>query len=274
MRRVLKTAAVVAGVAGAVALAVTHLNCAPVPAFAPPGTSLTMFVNPKNIAPHGGESQITVLLLEKTGAPVADGTVVQFFTTLGHIPEQGRSNDGIVRVNLVADGRRGTATVTAISGGGGSSGSTTSTGDAGVRALGPAPTTAPTAAPTTPPSTGGSSIGQSAFDTVLIGVPTGGKIIMSASPPQITGGGTSLITATVIDGDGNPIPNLAVFFSVSESSKGEERLTSRGNPVFTDNNGRAEDVLRGTGSQSYTATITASVGGGIADGTVDVVKNP
>ena len=37
---------------------------------------------------------ISALLLEPAGTPVPDGTVVQFFTTLGRIEEQGRTNDG------------------------------------------------------------------------------------------------------------------------------------------------------------------------------------
>ena len=42
---------------------------------------------------------------------------MQFFTNLGDIDEQGKTNDGVARVNLRANGRSGVATVTAVSGG-------------------------------------------------------------------------------------------------------------------------------------------------------------
>ncbi len=45
-----------------------------------------------------------------------DGTVVFFFTTLGRIEPQGKTKDGVARVNLVADSRSGIAKVTAATG--------------------------------------------------------------------------------------------------------------------------------------------------------------
>ena len=73
-----------------------------------------------------GVSVVSCLLVEDVGTPVADGTVVQFFTTLGRIPEQGKTNDGVVRVNFQSDGRSGQATITAVSGGDAAPPSTTS----------------------------------------------------------------------------------------------------------------------------------------------------
>src|SRR5688572_588545 len=82
--------AVVASLVAAVAV-----SCNPVLQFAPPGSTITLFANPEFIPAHGGVSEISALVMESTGAPAADGTVVQFFTSLGRIEERGRTNDGV-----------------------------------------------------------------------------------------------------------------------------------------------------------------------------------
>ncbi len=98
------------------ALALLQVTCHQAPPTAPTGTTMQIFANPIFIPAHTGVSVISVLLTEPAGTLVPDGTVVQFFTTLGQIDEQGRTNDGVARVNLRADSRSGTATVTATSG--------------------------------------------------------------------------------------------------------------------------------------------------------------
>jgi hypothetical protein len=77
---------------------------------------MTLSANPTFIPAHGGVSVVSALVIEETGTPVPDGTVVQFFTDLGDIQEQGKTNDGVARVNLTADSRSGTAHITAMSG--------------------------------------------------------------------------------------------------------------------------------------------------------------
>ena len=84
---------------------------------APLGSVLRMEANPPFIEANGGVSVISVAVIEPTGTVVPDGTVVQFFTTLGQIDEQGKTNDGIARVNLRSTGLSGVASVTAVSGG-------------------------------------------------------------------------------------------------------------------------------------------------------------
>lgn len=97
------------------ALALGHVTCQAI-LTAPAGSSLFLVANPPFIAAHGDVSVISAHLLDATGSPVADGTVVQFFTTLGRIEEQGKTNDGVARVNLTSDSRSGPAEVTATSG--------------------------------------------------------------------------------------------------------------------------------------------------------------
>jgi len=72
--------------------------------------------NPPTIASNGGVSVLSALVIDPAGTPAANGTVVQFLTTLGFIESQGKTVDGVARVNLVADNRSGTATVTAATG--------------------------------------------------------------------------------------------------------------------------------------------------------------
>ena len=57
-------------------------------------------------------------VIESAGTPVQNGTVVTFTTTLGRIePVEARTQNGKVTVKLTGDGRSGTATITAFSGG-------------------------------------------------------------------------------------------------------------------------------------------------------------
>lgn len=97
-------------------LAMTSATCGKAPFVAAPGSTLTVIANPPFIVANGGVSVISALVIEPAGTPAPNGTVVQFFTTLGSIEPQGQTVDGVARVNLVADSRSGTAQVTAATG--------------------------------------------------------------------------------------------------------------------------------------------------------------
>lgn len=97
-------------------LSVTAVTCEKAPLTAPVDSKLSVFVNPPFIVANGGVSVISAFVVEPAGTPVPDGTVVFFFTTLGRIDPQGKTKDGVARVNLVADSRSGTAKVTAATG--------------------------------------------------------------------------------------------------------------------------------------------------------------
>ena len=205
---------------------------------APPGSTIdTLIANPEFIAAHGDVSVISGLVMKATGVPVDDGTVVQFFTTLGHIDEQGKTNDGVVRVNLVSDSRSGIAKVTAVSGGGAApvpspSASTASEGS-------------PVVAFSTGSVTGASDVTAalaSASTTVTIGSARPKFMIVSADPPHISTGRSTTILAQVFDDNGNPVANAPVIFTIDSCSPvgcSNERLASGGQAVFTDNDGRA-----------------------------------
>jgi hypothetical protein len=225
----LATLAVIAG---------AYLGCSQAIMTAPAGSTIKLYPNPTSISAYGGVSVITAVVTEPLGTPVSDGTVVQFFTTLGTIDEQGKTNDGVARVNLVSDSRSGTAKVTAISGG-------ASAGTSG--------------------DTGSTSTGAASDSTdIMIGNARVAKVNVVAQPPRIAEGRQSQIVATVWDDQGNPVPHVDVIFTVTETDDSPaafERLASQGNPRFTDNSGRAYDTLRTNYDPSgtpRTVTVTAT----------------
>jgi hypothetical protein len=235
---------------------------------APPGSNIFCQENPHVIAAFNGVSTISCLLTEPTGFPVADGTTVQFFTNLGRVPEQGRTNDGVVRVNLTADGRSGTATVVAISGGASSGGGTTPTtgGGSSTTTIVGSPGRGLAASSASSASAASASSALMAQDSVdvVIGNPNAQSLRVVAFPPRLTDSRTSQITANVFDGQGNPVAGVPVIFEVlSSSAIGSptpvpvgtptpapgtqpiyEHMDSQGQPVFTDSNGQAHDVMR------------------------------
>ena len=236
---------------------------------APPGSTLALSANPLQIAAHGDVSVITAFVLEATGTPVADGTVVQFFTTLGSIDEQGKTNDGVARVNLVSDSRSGTAHVTAISGGNVTTSPTTSTTAA-------APPVAPIGFVSAMTVTGATAVSAAAADgsvDVVIGTGRTLHVVVTVVPQRITSESrTAQVIALVFDESGNPVPNVPVTFSTNGAT---ENLDSQGRPVFTDNNGEARDVLRTrvqAGALSRPVTVTATASNG-AVGTTTVTVN-
>ena len=92
------------------------ISCGQALLTAPIGSTLAIFINPPFISANGDIAVVSVFVLEPAGTPVPDGTVVQFFTNLGKIQEQGKTNDGVARVNFESDARSGTARITVFSG--------------------------------------------------------------------------------------------------------------------------------------------------------------
>jgi hypothetical protein len=215
-------------------LAAATLSCHQVILTAPPGSTMSVTANPTSIPAYGGVSIISALVIEPAGTPVSDGTVVQFFTDLGVVEEQGKTNDGVARVKLTSDSRSGTATVTALSGGGVS---TTGT---------PADTTEAVASALATSASGASGQVQVTIGSVLIE-----SVYVTANPGRIVPPATqSEIVATAYDASGNPVPRVPIMFTAFENDTAKaayfETLQSNGVPVYTDNNGRAHDLLTTT----------------------------
>jgi Big-like domain-containing protein len=218
----------------ALALAVASLlavaACDDVPQLAPPAATMTVFATPTSVAASGGISVITAIVTEAAGTPVPDGTVIQFFTNLGTIDREGKTLDGVARVNFISDARSGEAAITAVSG----------------------------------PITGTTS--------VSIGNVVASQMILIADPPfiRLSLSKTTHIIATVLDGNGNPVPNIGVIFTVNSTT---ETMEPGGTPVFTDNNGRAEAVLRTKRTTPGSATVQVQTLGGITKSiTVQIVQ--
>jgi hypothetical protein len=196
-------------------------GCDDVPQLAPPEATMALIANPTNVPASGGVSVITAIVTEVMGTPVPDGTVVQFFTNLGTIDREGRTNGGVARVNFISDARSGTAEITAVSG--------LATAAASV------------------------FIGEAvAADMIVIADPS--RIVLSISR-------TTHIIATVLDPEGNPVPNIGCIFTVGASTT--EFMDSQGHPIFTDNNGRCEDVLRTRRTTAGTVTVNVETLGGV-----------
>lgn len=232
----------------AVGLALLAVTCEKVPMTAPAGTSMFLQCNPTFVAANGGTSLVTALLTEPAGTLVPDGTVVFFFTTLGRIDSEGKSVNGVVKVNFVSDARSGTATITAYSGGPPApapSGTPTPSSDASFTAsahVGESAAAGDIATASTNSGTGTASI------TIDVGGALPARLLVVANPQRITSPRQSTIVATVYDAVGNPIQNVPVVFSLVPDATGgapfEETLDSGSSPRFTDSNGQAFDTLR------------------------------
>ena len=216
--------------AGAMAALVGAQACDDVPQLAPPEATMTVFAAPSNVPASGGVSVITAIVTEVIGTPVPDGTVVQFFTDLGTIDREGRTKDGVARVNFVSDTRSGTANITAVSG----------------------------------PVTGGTA--------VAVGEAVASRMIVTADPPfiKLSVSKTTHIIATVLDSNGNPVPNIGVIFTVSTTT---ELMEPAGTPVYTDSNGRAEAVLRTKRTTPGSVVVNVQTLGGLTGSiTVSIVQ--
>ena len=216
--------------AGAMAALVGAPACDDVPQLAPPEATMTVFAAPTNVPASGGVSVITAIVTEVIGTPVPDGTVVQFFTDLGTIDREGRTKDGVARVNFVSDTRSGTANITAVSG----------------------------------PVTGGTA--------VAVGEAVASRMIVTADPPfiKLSVSKTTHIIATVLDSNGNPVPNIGVIFTVSTTT---ELMEPAGTPVYTDSNGRAEAVLRTKRTTPGSVVVNVQTLGGLTGSiTVSIVQ--
>ena len=201
--------------------ALMAVACEKVPLLAPTGSTITL-TSLATVLPTNGTTSIIAQVIESGGTPPHSGTFVTFTTSLGSVQPAEAETDiaGRVIVRYVAGGGSGTATITALSG-------------------------------------GVSASGTNAIK-ILVGSAAVGRVNMGANPTLVpTQGGTSVITAGVIDVNGNPLPNVSVSFSTTTGTLAD-------GVVNTDQNGLAQTTLR----TSQTATVTASVGASAPSTTV------
>src|SRR5204863_446537 len=95
--------------------------------------SLTLYGNtvtaPNRVLPLGGSTEVSAFVLEQSGTPVQNGTVVRFTATLGTVsPGEAETRNGLAIVTFQAGSTSGIAEVRATSGGATGGTSTSGTG--------------------------------------------------------------------------------------------------------------------------------------------------
>jgi hypothetical protein len=241
--------------------AVASATCDSVPLTAPGGSTIFAQANPSFVIANGGTAVVTALVTEPAGTLVPNGTEVFFFTNLGRIDDRVKTKDGLAVANFVSDARSGTASITVWSGGA-------------------APSVAASASPSPGTGTGTGTATATGTGSATVAITVGSAnpktVVVTADPTVLAGSRQAIVRAYVYDGNGNPVQNVPVIFSVSvptgTTAPLQETLDSGGTPVYTDSNGQATDVLRtrapnGTTQKSITVTATVPVGAG-ANGAV------
>src|SRR5262249_34834380 len=205
----------------AAAAASLSLSCGDSTPAAPTATTTITLTASATQLPVGGSATVDAELVESTNRFVADGTMVRFATTLGVIdPADVPTKQGRATATLFAGNISGIAVISASAG----------------AALSPT---------------------QNA-PRIAIGASAASHVAIVANPSAVPfSGGTSAITATVVDAAGNPLASIPVTFSATAGS-----LTIAA--VKTDQEGSAKTTL----TTSQASTITATIGAqGSASGT-------
>ena len=191
--------------------------CDKVPLTAPTESTILLFANGSSVPLTGGVDLIATVT-EKPGTPVQNGTLVTFTTTLGHVePPEARTNNGRVTVRLVADGRSGTAKVTALS--------------------------------------GGATKGE--LEIPIGGAATDNLVLRAEPTSVGGSGGTVQVIATVRDATGNGLVGIPVTFSATagQISPATVNTDTNGEARASLTTSRASKVTASAGSKTATVDI-------------------
>ena len=189
------------------------LACENVPLLAPSGSTIILTAS-TNAMSANATTDIIAQVLEPAGTAPHSGTLIIFTTTLGSIePVEARTDiNGRTIVKFHSGSANGTAVIMANSGG------ATTTAEGAVR--------------------------------IAIGTAAAGRVSINAAPATVPNtGGTSTISATVFDINGNLLRAAPVSFATTTG-------TLSASVVPTDANGVASTVL----TTSQEADVTATVG--------------
>lgn len=195
-------------------LALWSTACEKSPLLAPSGSTITLSTVTNALAANGS-AEIVAQVIESAGTAPHSGTRVSFTTTLGRIEPSIADTDanGRAVVRFIAGTSSGTATISA--------------------------------------SSGAANTGKDGAIKIAVGAAAVGRISISASPNPLPAiGGTSIVTANVVDINGSALGGVNVNFSTTAGT-----LTA--SAVTTDDSGVARTALA-TAAQ---ATVTANVGG-------------
>ncbi len=196
-------------------------SCDKVPLLAPTASVMTI-VSSRSVLPVNGTAQIKATVIEQSGTPAHNGTLVTFTTTLGTLePQEAVTSNGQAVVTLKAGAQSGTASLVAFSG------------------------SARTETPI----------------TVLIGGAAATAVSVTANPALVPStGGTVTIAATVSDADGNSLAGVPVSFSTTAGTLGATRVNSAagGEATTTLTTSSAATVTATAGSRSATVAVAVN----------------
>ena len=223
-RDVRRTVTRVAGLVAMVSLG----SCEKVPLLAPTASTITV-VSSRSVLPINGTAEITATVIEQSGSPTHNGTLVTFTTTLGTLsPREAVTRNGQAVVTLHAGTESGVASIAAYSGS-----ARTGAGDGAA----------------------GSAL------MVTIGGAATASISLTASPSTVPAlGGTVSVIASVVDESGNLLAGVPVSFSVSAGQLGATSVltAANGQATTTVTTDRDTTVTASSGAQTTTTTITVS----------------
>src|SRR5262245_15085750 len=189
------------------------VGCQKVPLLAPTGSTIVLTAT-TNAMSANATTPIVAQVIEAAGTPPHEGTQITFTTTLGSMnPSEALTDiNGQVTTMFVAGGQNGTAIIAALS--------------------------------------GGASTGAAGSLKIFVGTAAVGRVSVNANPLAVPAtGGSSTVTALVLDVNGNPLVGTPVGFTTTAGA-----LSS--SLSLTNGNGTATSVL----TTSAQATVTASVG--------------
>jgi hypothetical protein len=201
--------------------------CDKLPLLAPQQSTISLSSG-NSVVQANGTTEIRATVLEQSGTPVQNGTTVTFSTNLGALsPIEARTMNGVATVRFLGNGDSGKATIKAISGG------------AASEAL-----------------------------EISVGAAAAGRVSLTANPISVPStGGTTMVTAVVVDASGNALGGVPVTFSTTAGS-----LTSQ--VVNTDSSGRASTNLNTSREATVTATVAAGGTGASATLTITISARP
>jgi PKD repeat protein len=201
--------------------AVSLGSCEKVPLLAPTASVITV-VSSRSVLPVDGTAQIIATVIEQSGTPAHNGTLVTFTSTLGTLdPQEAVTSNGQAVVTLRAGTQSGTASVAAFSG------------------------SARTETPV----------------TVLIGGAAAAAVSVTANPAVVPStGGTVVVSASVSDADGNTLAGVPVTFSTTAGTLGATLVTSAvsGQASTTLVTNSAATVTATAGSRSATVAVAVN----------------
>lgn len=157
---------------------VTFGGCDKVPLFAPSTATITLAAGTQTLAAFGA-TDIRAFVVESGGAPVQNGTLVHFSSSLGSlVPNQAETKDGVATVQFLAGETTGQAQISALS--------------------------------------GEAKVSAALTITITAGGSTVARVVLIATPGSVSvGGGSVRLTATVLDAAGSPVVGMPVLFSAT-----------------------------------------------------------